>query len=103
MTTKRGQISASHNTLTGKLWNGTEMLLTETIDIPDIVDRIGGGDAFMAGYIYGKVSNQSDLEALRFGVAASALKHTVEGDFNLVTVSEVETVLAGDTSGRLKR
>jgi 2-dehydro-3-deoxygluconokinase len=103
MTTKRGQISASHNELTGRLWNGTEMLTTETIDIPDIVDRIGGGDAFMAGYIYGKISNRDELQSLRFGVAASALKHTIEGDFNLVTVSEVETVLAGDTSGRLKR
>ncbi|PWK18411.1 2-dehydro-3-deoxygluconokinase [Arcicella aurantiaca] len=103
LTTKRGQISASHNTLSGRAWDGTQMIETEAIDIPDIVDRIGGGDAFMGGYIYGELTYQDTQKALEFAVAASALKHTVEGDFNLVSVQEVEAVMAGDVSGRLKR
>jgi 2-dehydro-3-deoxygluconokinase len=103
ITTKRGQISASHNTLMGRCWDGTKMIETEVMDIPDIVDRIGGGDAFMAGYIYGEITYQDTAKALDFAVAASALKHTIEGDFNLVSVQEVEAVVAGDVSGRLKR
>lgn len=103
ITTKRGQISASHNTLMGRCWDGTKMIETQVMDIPDIVDRIGGGDAFMAGYIYGELTYQDTAKALDFAVAASALKHTVEGDFNLVSVQEVEAVVAGDVSGRLKR
>lgn len=103
LTTKRGQISASHNTLLGKCWDGENMLETQPIDIPDIVDRIGGGDAFMGGYLYGELTYQDTQKALEFAVAASALKHTVEGDFNLVSVQEVEAVMAGDVSGRLKR
>jgi len=103
LTTKRGQISASHNTLLGRCWDGTEMIQTEAIDITDIVDRIGGGDAFMAGYIYGELIYKDCQKALEFAVAASALKHTIEGDFNLVSVQEVEAVVNGDVSGRLKR
>lgn len=103
LTTKRGQISASHNTLLGKCWDGTQMIETEAIDIPDIVDRIGGGDAFMAGYIYGELIYKDCKKALEFAIAASALKHTIEGDFNLVSVQEVEAVVNGDVSGRLKR
>jgi 2-dehydro-3-deoxygluconokinase len=85
------------------LWNGQELLQTVTHDITHIVDRIGGGDAFMAGLIYGLLTYQNDQKALDFAVAASALKHTVEGDANLVTVAEVEPVMEGDSSGRLKR
>ncbi|MDZ7897804.1 MAG: sugar kinase [Arcicella sp.] len=101
--TKRGQISASHNTLMGRCWDSEKMIETEVINIPDIVDRIGGGDAFMAGYIYGELTYQDTQKALDFAVAASALKHTVEGDFNIVSVQEIEAVVAGDVSGRLKR
>ncbi len=101
--TKRGSISASHNTLTGLLWNGNELLQTPTHDITPIIDRIGGGDAFMAGLIYGLITYQNDQQALDFAVAASALKHTIEGDANLVTVAEVEPVMHGDSSGRLSR
>jgi 2-dehydro-3-deoxygluconokinase len=79
------------------------MIETEVMNIPDIVDRIGGGDAFMAGYIYGELTYQDTPKALDFAVAASALKHTIEGDFNIVSVKEVEAVMAGDVSGRLKR
>ena len=103
MNTKRGQVSASYNTLTGQLWNGFETLKTETIDITHIVDRIGGGDAFLAGYIYGWLTYKDDLKALNFAVAASCLKHTIEGDYNLATVAEIEAVVNGDVSGRLKR
>ncbi len=103
LTTKRGQISASHNTLVGKCWNGFEMLETKQINIPDIVDRIGGGDAFMAGFIYGEIIYQNTQKSIEFGVAASALKHTIEGDFNLSSVSEIEAVMNGDVSGKLRR
>ena len=103
LNTKRGQISASHNTLLGRCWEGTQMIETQVINIPDIVDRIGGGDAFMAGYIYGELIYKDCQQALEFAVAASALKHTIEGDFNLVSVQEVEAVVNGDVSGRLKR
>jgi 2-dehydro-3-deoxygluconokinase len=103
LTTKRGQISSSHNTLKGRCWNGTELLETSTIDIPNIVDRIGGGDAFMAGYIFGELTYNDNQKALDFAVAASALKHTIEGDFNVATVVEIEEVMSGNVSGRLKR
>ena len=101
--TKRGSVNASHNTLAGMLWNGQELIQTPTHDITHIVDRIGGGDAFMAGLIYGFLNYHDDQLALNFAVAASALKHTIEGDANLVTVAEVEPVMQGDSSGRLKR
>ncbi|WP_220463975.1 sugar kinase [Adhaeribacter radiodurans] len=101
--TNRGSISASHNTLAGMMWNGQQLLQTPTHDMVPIVDRIGGGDAFMAGLIYGLLTYQNDQQALDFAVAASALKHTIEGDANLVTVAEVEPVMQGDSSGRLKR
>ncbi|MEA5137581.1 sugar kinase [Arcicella rigui] len=103
LSTKRGQISASHNTLVGKCWNGVEMLETKTLNIPDIVDRIGGGDAFMAGYIYGELIYQNTQKAIEFGVAASGLKHTIEGDFNIASVAEIEAVMNGDVSGKIRR
>ncbi len=101
--TSRGSISASHNTLSGSLFDGERMLRTATYDINPIVDRIGGGDAFIAGVIYGMLAYQNDQKALDFGVAASVLKHTILEDANLATVDEVEGLLAGNTSGRLVR
>ena len=68
-----------------------------------VVDRVGGGDSFAAGLIYGLVSGRSPEAALRFAVAASALKHTIPGDFNRVTVEEVDRLAAGDASGRVQR
>lgn len=103
ITTRRETLSASHNQLKGILYNGTDFLETPTYDINPIVDRIGGGDAFMAGFIYGMLHYKKEQSALNFAVAASALKHTIEGDVNLVSVSEVEQVVAGDVSGRLLR
>lgn len=103
VTTKRGQVSASHNTLTGRCWDGTEYIETPVVNIPDIVDRVGGGDAFIAGYIYGCLTYQDPRKALDFGIAASALKHTIEGDAALVSVAEVEAVVRGDVGGRIAR
>lgn len=101
--TKRGQISASQNTLQAVGFDRQNFYKTSTVEITQIVDRIGGGDAFMAGYIYAKIQGKNELNALEFGVAASALKHTIEGDINLANLDEIALVLSGDTSGKLKR
>ncbi len=101
--TKRGQLSASHNTLIGQCFSNGKLIKTAEMDIPNIIDRIGGGDAFMAGFIYGQMNDYTDQKALDFAVAASALKHTIEGDINLATVREIELVVKGDVSGKLRR
>ena len=103
VTTRRKTHSASHNGLKGVFYDGQQFLETVTYDLNPIVDRIGGGDAFMAGFIYGSLRYDSPQQALAFGVAASALKHTIHGDVNLVTVAEVEEIMRGNTSGRLLR
>ncbi len=103
ITTRRETISASHNRLTGVLYNGQSRIETPTYDMNPIIDRIGGGDAFMAGFIYGSLNYTKADEALSCGVAASVLKHTIPGDVNLATVAEVEEVMRGNTSGRLLR
>lgn len=102
--TLRGSLSASHNTWSGVLWHAGDLFFGPTYDITHIVDRVGGGDSFVAGLIYGlnTYSNQNQ-RALDFAIAASALKHTIFGDFNLVSVAEVEKMVAGDTSGRVSR
>ncbi|HKZ65725.1 MAG TPA: PfkB family carbohydrate kinase, partial [Chitinophagaceae bacterium] len=97
-------VSASHNTWSGVLWNGRELLQAPVYDITHIVDRVGGGDSFMGGLIYGMVTwPGNDKKALDFAVAASCLKHTIPGDFNLVSVEEVEKLMGGDASGRVSR
>jgi 2-dehydro-3-deoxygluconokinase len=101
--TKRGQISASQNTLTAVSFDGDKVLKSETVEISQIVDRIGGGDAFMAGYIYGNLIYMDEAKSLSFGVAASALKHTIEGDINRANLDEIELVMKGDLTGRLNR
>jgi len=101
--TERISISASHNQIKAKMFNRKDFLETAYQEISPIVDRIGGGDAFMAGLIYGLLYYQDDQQALNFGICASALKHTIEGDTNLATVLEIENLMRGDTSGRLKR
>ncbi|MEQ9296964.1 MAG: sugar kinase [Cyclobacteriaceae bacterium] len=104
ITTLRGSISASHNTWAGVLYNGDTMLETRQYQITDIVDRVGGGDSFMGGLIYGLLKYpDDDQNALDFAVAASCLKHTIKGDANLVTVAEVEKLMGGDASGRVAR
>ncbi len=102
--TLRGSINANHNTWGGVLWDGSQLYASKRYDITHIVDRVGGGDSFMGGLIYGLLTyTDDDGRALDFAVAASALKHTVYGDFNLVTVAEVEALMGGDGSGRVQR
>jgi len=102
--TLRGSISASHNTWSGVLWDQGEFYVGPTYDITHIVDRVGGGDSFMGGLIYGLRTYGDDRQAaLDFAVAASCLKHSIVGDFNMVTVAEVEKLMGGDVSGRVSR
>lgn len=101
--TLRGAINANHNTWGGVLYNGKELIESRRYDITDIVDRVGGGDSFMGGLIFGLLHYKDDRQALEFATAASCLKHTLKGDFNWVTVQEVENLMGGDASGRVKR
>ncbi len=102
--TLRGSINANHNTWGGVLWDGTRLYESPRYDITHIVDRVGGGDSFMGGLIYGLLSFPGDdQKALNFAVAASCLKHTIFGDYNQVTVAEVENLMKGDASGRVAR
>ncbi|MEZ4888818.1 MAG: sugar kinase [Chitinophagales bacterium] len=102
--TLRGSISASHNSWAGVLYDGNKLYHSPTYQITHIVDRVGGGDSFMGGLIYGLVSYEGDDQrALNFAVAASCLKHTIYGDANLVKVDEVEKLMQGDASGRVSR
>lgn len=101
--TKRSSISASHNQLSAKLFDGQAVYKSRVYDIQPIVDRIGTGDAYMAGLIYGLLTFNDSQRAVEFGAAASAQKHTIPGDVNLATVAEVETLERGDGSGKLKR
>ncbi|OBX27008.1 2-dehydro-3-deoxygluconokinase [Gelidibacter algens] len=104
ITTLRGSISASHNTWAGVLYDGKKMYESHQYQITDIVDRVGGGDSFMGGLIYGLLTYpDDDQNALNFAVAASCLKHTIKGDANLVTVDEVKKLMGGDSSGRVAR
>ncbi|MFT4568362.1 MAG: 2-dehydro-3-deoxygluconokinase [Saprospiraceae bacterium] len=104
ITTLRGSISASHNTWSGVLYDGESFKYAPTYQITHIVDRVGGGDSFMGGLIYGLLTfPEDDQKALNFAVAASCLKHTIIGDANLVTVEEVEKLMGGDASGRVSR
>lgn len=100
----RNTITANHNLLAAVLYSDGSLKHTKVYDIIDEVDRVGTGDAFVAGMIYGILTYpDDDQKALDFALAASALKNTVYGDFNLVTVEEVENLLKGNTSGRIMR
>ncbi len=102
--TLRGSINANHNTWGGVLFDGSTLYESPRYDITHIVDRVGGGDSFMGGLIYGLMTYKGDDQrALNFAVAASCLKHTIFGDFNQVTVAEVENLMKGDGSGRVSR
>ncbi len=104
ITTLRGSISANHNTWAGVLWDGQKLYESRHYAITHIVDRVGGGDSFMGGLIYGLLTYGSDHQkALEFAVAASCLKHTIYGDYNLATIDEVEKLIGGDASGRVAR
>jgi 2-dehydro-3-deoxygluconokinase len=102
--TLRGSISASHNTWSGVLWQSGKFYTGRFYDINPIIDRVGGGDAFSGGLIYGLRKNPSDPQfALEFAIGASCLKHGIVGDFNGVSADEVEKLIAGDASGRVSR
>jgi 2-dehydro-3-deoxygluconokinase len=102
--TLRESFSASDNGWSALLWDAATggMLTSQRYEIR-VVDRIGAGDSFAAGLIYGFIAGRTAEEALRFAVAASALKHTIHGDFNRVSVDEVERLWRGDASGRVQR
>ena len=101
--TLRESKSASHNDWSACLYNGKEFILSRKYAITDIVDRVGGGDSFSGGLIYGLNTYADDKAALEFAVAASCLKHTIPGDYNRVTVKEVESLMKGSGSGRVQR
>lgn len=110
--TLRGSLSASHNTWSGVLWTCPEPGRREegvfysapVYNIIPIIDRVGGGDSFMGGLIYGlRKYTDEPQKALNFAAAAACLKHSIIGDFNIVSVSEVEALMGGDASGRVSR
>jgi 2-dehydro-3-deoxygluconokinase len=101
--TIRGSISASHNSWSAIMLDNAGFYIGPAYDITHIVDRVGGGDAFAAGLIYGLIRYNDSLKALNFATAAGCLKHTIMGDQNLVDVSEVETIMGGVVSGRVAR
>jgi len=101
--TLRGSLSASHNTWSAILWHRGQFHTAPQYDVLPIVDRVGGGDSFCGGLIYGLRTYRDAQQALDFAVAASCLKHTIPGDFNLVSVAEVEKLMGGDVSGRVSR
>ena len=100
--TLRGSLSASVNDWAGMLYSDGKASFSPTYRI-NIVDRVGGGDSFGGGLIYSLMSGYDDQKAINFAVAASCLKHTIEHDFNLVSVSEVENLAGGNASGRVQR
>ena len=101
--TLRESHSADHNGWSAVLRNRAKFIVGPSYDIRNIVDRIGAGDAFAAGLIHGLASRLSDEDALGFAVAASCLKHSVPGDFNLVGEKDVKALMEGDRSGRVRR
>ena len=101
--TLRGSINASHNTWGGVLYDGNTLWQSRRYDITHIVDRVGAGDSFVGGLLYGLLTYSTDKEAIEFAAAASCLKHTIAGDYNRVTVPEVEALVKGGGSGRVSR
>lgn len=103
VSTLRESHSASHNGWKAIIYNGDEFYESRHYDILPIVDRVGGGDSFAGGLVHGLLTKKTQGEALEFAVAASALKHTIPGDYNLVSTAEVEALAGGDGSGRVQR
>lgn len=102
--TLRGAINANYNTWGGILYDRVNIYQSPRYNITDIVDRVGGGDSFMGGLIYGLVTYpNNNQKALEFAVAASCLKHTIKGDYNQVSIQEVENLISGLSSGRVQR
>lgn len=103
ISTLRESYSATFNGWKAMIYDGKEFYTSKRYEIDPIIDRVGGGDSFSGGIIHGLMTKATQGEALEFAVAASALKHTVNGDFNLVSVDEVEALAGGDASGRVQR
>ena len=103
VSTLRESYSATHNGWKALSYNGEEFYESRHYDIEPIIDRVGGGDSFAGGLIHGLLTKPTQGEALEFAVAASALKHTINGDFNLVSKEEVESLAAGNANGRVQR
>lgn len=103
VSTLRESYSASHNGWKALIYDGNEFYESKHYDIEPIVDRVGGGDSFSGGLIHGLLTMDNMKDALEFAVAASALKHTINGDFNLVSKEEVESLAKGNASGRVQR
>jgi 2-dehydro-3-deoxygluconokinase len=101
--TLRGSISASHNTWTAVLYDGKQLYSTTKYDITNVIERLGSGDAFAGALIYCLLSGKGDQEALDFATAASALKHSIPFDLNLVNVEEVESLVREGGAGRVER
>ena len=101
--TLRESVSASHNNWSGMLFDGSQAYFSNKYEVRNIVDRVGGGDSFGAGIIYGLLSDMNCKDALEFAAAASCLKHSVEGDFNLMSAAEVNALAGGNASGRVQR
>lgn len=101
--TLRESLSASHNGWKAMIYNGKEFYVSRHYDILPIIDRVGGGDSFSGGLIHGLLTKASMADALEFAVAASALKHTVNGDFNMVSADEVDALVGGSGNGRIQR
>jgi len=101
--TLRSSHSADHNGWAACLNDRRQFIVSRQYEITDIVDRVGGGDAFAAGLIYGLITGKPPADALNFAVAASCLKHSVPGDFNRMSTAEVEALAGGESSGRVQR
>ncbi|MBN2598521.1 sugar kinase [Labilibaculum sp.] len=102
ITTRRGTISANHNSWVGIMFDGNQVLESLTYQMTHIVDRVGGGDALMAGLIYGFLTYPNNSQKIiDFAVASSFLKHTISGDVNDVSVEEVEQLMKGDLGGKI--
>lgn len=103
VSTLRESYSATHNGWKALIYNGKEFYESRHYDIDPIIDRVGGGDSFAGGLVHGLLTKATQGEALEFAVAASALKHTINGDFNLVSEAEVESLAKGNANGRVQR
>ena len=103
VSTLRESYSATFNGWKALIYDGKEFYQSKRYEINPIIDRVGGGDSFSGGLIHGLLTKATQGEALEFAVAASALKHTINGDFNLVSVDEVESLAGGNASGRVQR
>jgi len=104
VTTKRLRANASSNGVSAEFYNGKEFLKSKEYNISHIIDRIGAGDAFMAGIIYGLINWPDDHQsALEFAVAATCLKHSISGDINLSTAEEIKALMSGHGGGRVSR